>query len=58
MSEGIAFLFGMITMYLIWYTAIGREDSPYWRGYKQGYVEAIKAYEKFLERNNNAEDEG
>ena len=47
MIESIAFLCGMITMMIVWFFTEGSSHSPYWRGYRQGYFEAMQAYHKF-----------
>ena len=47
MSEWIAFMGGLIAMCIVWFVDSIRHESPYWRGYRDGYKEAIEAYKKY-----------
>lgn len=43
MSEAIAFFGGIIAMTLVWFWTDMSINSPYRRGYRDGYTEATKA---------------
>lgn len=50
MSEAIAFFCGMITMMIVWFvTDTLPKTSPYGRGYRDGYREAVEAYKGVTE---------
>lgn len=49
MMEGLAFIAGLFTMGILWFITDIGYNSPYSRGYRDGYMEALEALVKKLE---------
>lgn len=41
--EGLAFIAGLLTMGILWFITDISYNSPYGRGYRDGYFEAVEA---------------
>lgn len=50
MSEALAFMGGLVAMMIVWYVTELSHGSPYRRGYRDGYQEAVEAYKKYGEQ--------
>lgn len=46
MIEAIAFISGIIAMAVVWFIDDLSSDSPYRRGYMDGYKDAMEEYKK------------
>lgn len=46
MIDGLAFIAGFIAMGILWFIKDTGNNSPYSRGYRDGYMEEVKAFLK------------